>query len=68
MAKEKQITLKIPAKYAEYVYNCLNESQSGYTEGDSVPERIKIIRGVMEDLNDEIFKYTMSLIEDYNKS
>ena len=55
MTKEKQVTLKLDARAAAAVRQVLFESQKGYTYDEaSVPPRIADIRGVIQQLDDNI--------------
>jgi hypothetical protein len=55
VTKEKQVTLKLDARAAAAVRQVLFESQKGYTYDEaSVPPRIADIRGVIQQLDDNI--------------
>ena len=55
MTKEKQVTIKIDARTAAAVRQVLFDSQKGYTYDEvSVPPRISDIRGVIQQLDDNI--------------
>ena len=55
MTKEKQVTLKMDARTAAAVRQVLFESQKGYTYDEvSVPPRVADIRGVIQQLDDNI--------------
>ena len=55
MSKEKQVTLKLDARCAAAVRQVLFEAQKGYTYDEvSVPPRISDIRGVVQQLDDNI--------------
>ncbi len=55
MTKEKQVTLKMDARTAAAVRQVLFDSQKGYTYNEeSVPPRIDDIRGVIQQLDDNI--------------
>lgn len=55
MTKEKQVTIKMDARAAAAVRQVLFESQLGYTYNEgSVPPRISDIRGVIQQLDDNI--------------
>ena len=55
MTEEKQITIKMDARQAAAVRQILFESQKGYTYDEvSVPPRISDIRGVVQQLDDNI--------------
>jgi len=53
MTKEKKVTLKLDVRCAAAVRQVLFESQRGYSY-DHVPERITDIRGVIQDIDDNI--------------
>jgi len=55
MTKEKQVTLKMDARTAAAVRQVLFDSQKGYTYDEvSVPPRVADIRGVIQQLDDNI--------------
>ena len=55
MTKEKQVTVKMDARAAAAVRQVLFEAQKGYTYDEvSVPPRISDIRGVIQQLDDNI--------------
>ena len=55
MTKEKQVTLKMDARAATAVRQVLFDSQKGYTYDEvSVPPRVADIRGVIQQLDDNI--------------
>jgi hypothetical protein len=55
MTKEKQVTLKMDARAAAAVRQVLFDSQKGYTYDEvSVPPRVADIRGVIQQLDDNI--------------
>jgi len=55
MTKENQVTVKMDARSAAAVRQVLFESQKGYTYDEaSVPPRIADIRGVIQQLDDNI--------------
>ena len=55
MTKEKQVTLKLDARSAAAVRQVLFDSQKGYTYDEvSVPPRVSDIRGVIQQLDDNI--------------
>lgn len=55
MTKEKQVTIKMDARAAAAVRQVLFDSQKGYTYDElSVPPRISDIRGVIQQLDDNI--------------
>ncbi len=55
MTEEKQVTLKMDARTAAAVRQVLFDSQKGYTYDEvSVPPRVVDIRGVIQDLDDNI--------------
>lgn len=55
MTKEKQVTIKMDARTAAAVRQVLFDSQKGYTyHEESVPPRISDIRGVIQQLDDNI--------------
>ncbi len=55
MTKEKQVTIKMDARTAAAVRQVLFDSQKGYTYNEeSVPPRIDDIRGVIQQLDDNI--------------
>jgi hypothetical protein len=55
MTKEKQVTLKLDARTAAAVRQVLFDSQKGYTYDEaSVPPRVVDIRGVIQQLDDNI--------------
>ena len=55
MSKEKQVTIKMDARTAAAVRQVLFDSQKGYTYDDvSVPPRVSDIRGVIQQLDDNI--------------
>jgi hypothetical protein len=55
MTKEKQVTIKMDARAAAAVRQVLFEAQKGYTYNEvSVPPRISDIRGVIQQLDDNI--------------
>ncbi len=55
MSKEKQVTIKMDARTAAAVRQILFDAQKGYTYDEvSVPPRISDIRGVIQDIDDNI--------------
>ncbi len=55
MTEENQVTLKMDVRTAAAVRQVLFESQKGYTYSEaSVPPRVTDIRGVIQDLDDNI--------------
>jgi hypothetical protein len=55
MTKEKQVTLKLDARCAAAVRQVLFDAQKGYTYDEvSVPLRVTNIRGVIQQLDDNI--------------
>ena len=55
MTKEKQVTIKMDARAAAAVRQVLFDSQKGYTYNEaSIPPRIVDIRGVIQQLDDNI--------------
>ena len=55
MSKEKQVTLKMDARTAAAVRQVLFDAQKGYTYDEvSVPPRVSDIRGVIQQLDDNI--------------
>ncbi len=55
MSKEKQVTIKMDARTAAAVRQILFDAQKGYTYDEvSVPPRISDIRGVIQQLDDNI--------------
>jgi hypothetical protein len=55
MTKEKQVTIKMDARTAAAVRQVLFDAQKGYTYDEvSVPPRVSDIRGVIQDLDDNI--------------
>ena len=55
MSKEKQVTIKMDARSAAAVRQVLYDAQKGYTYDEvSIPPRIADIRGVIQDLDDNI--------------
>ena len=55
MSKEKQVTIKMDARAAAAVRQVLFDAQKGYTYNEvSVPPRISDIRGVIQQLDDNI--------------
>jgi hypothetical protein len=55
VTKEKQVTIKMDARTAAAVRQVLFDSQKGYTYNEeSVPPRIADIRGVIQQLDDNI--------------
>ena len=55
MSKEKQLTIKMDARAAAAVRQVLFDAQKGYTYNEvSVPPRINDIRGVIQQLDDNI--------------
>ena len=55
MSKEKQVTIKMDARSAAAVRQVLFDSQKGYTYNEeSVPPRVSDIRGVIQQLDDNI--------------
>ena len=55
MTKEKQVTIKMNARTAAAVRQVLFDAQKGYTYDEvSIPPRISDIRGVIQDLDDNI--------------
>ena len=55
MSKEKQVTIKVDARTAAAVRQVLFDAQKGYTYDEvSVPPRVTDIRGVIQQLDDNI--------------
>ena len=55
MSKEKQVTIKVDARAAAAIRQVLFDAQKGYTYDEvSVPPRISDIRGVVQQLDDNI--------------
>jgi hypothetical protein len=55
MSKEKQITLKLNVRSAAAVRQVLFDAQKGYTYDEvSVPPRVTDIRGVIQQIDDNI--------------
>ena len=55
MTKEKQVTLKLDTRAAAAVRQVLFDAQKGYTYDEvSVPPRVTDIRGVIQQLDDNI--------------
>ena len=55
MTKEKQVTIKMDTRTAAAVRQVLFDSQKGYTYDEvSVPPRVADIRGVIQQLDDNI--------------
>jgi hypothetical protein len=55
MTKEKQVTVKMNARTAAAVRQVLFDAQKGYTYDEvSVPPRVADIRGVIQQLDDNI--------------
>ena len=55
MTKEKQVTVKMDARAAAAVRQVLFDAQKGYTYDEvSVPPRVADIRGVIQQLDDNI--------------
>ena len=55
MTKGKQVTIKMDARTAAAVRQVLFDAQKGYTYDEvSVPPRVSDIRGVIQDLDDNI--------------
>ncbi len=55
MSKEKQVTIKMDARTAAAIRQVLFEAQKGYTYNEmSVPPRVSDIRGVIQDLDNNI--------------
>ena len=55
MTKEKQVTIKMDARSAAAVRQVLFDAQKGYTYNEaSVPPRVVDIRGVIQQLDDNI--------------
>ena len=55
MSKEKQVIVKMDARQAAAVRQILFDAQKGYTYDEvSVPPRISDIRGVVQQLDDNI--------------
>jgi len=55
VTKEKQVTIKMDARAAAAVRQVLFDSQKGYTYDEvSIPPRIADIRGVIQQLDDNI--------------
>ena len=55
MTKEKQVTVKMDARAAAAVRQVLFDAQKGYTYDEvSVPPRASDIRGVIQQLDDNI--------------
>jgi len=55
MTKEKQVTIKMDVRAAAAVRQVLFDAQKGYTYDEvSVPPRVTDIRGVIQQLDDNI--------------
>jgi hypothetical protein len=55
MTKEKQVTIKVDARAAAAVRQVLFDAQKGYTYDEvSVPPRVSDIRGVIQQLDENI--------------
>jgi hypothetical protein len=55
VSKEKQVTIKVDARTAAAVRQVLFDAQKGYTYDEvSVPPRVSDIRGVIQQLDDNI--------------
>jgi hypothetical protein len=55
VSKEKQVTIKVDARTAAAVRQVLFDAQKGYTYDEvSVPPRVTDIRGVIQQLDDNI--------------
>jgi hypothetical protein len=55
MTEEKLVTIKMNARTAAAVRQVLFDAQKGYTYNEaSVPPRVTDIRGVIQDLDDNI--------------
>ena len=55
MTKEKQVTLKLDARVAAAIRQVLFDAQKGYTYDEvSVPPRVSDIRGVIQQLDENI--------------
>jgi hypothetical protein len=55
VSKEKQVTIRMDARTAAAVRQVLFDAQKGYTYDEvSVPPRVSDIRGVIQDLDDNI--------------
>jgi hypothetical protein len=55
VSKEKQVTVKMDARAAAAVRQVLFDAQKGYTYDEvSVPPRVSDIRGVIQQLDDNI--------------
>jgi hypothetical protein len=55
VSKEKQVTVKMDARAAAAVRQVLFDAQKGYTYDEvSVPPRVTDIRGVIQDIDDNI--------------
>ena len=55
MTKEKQVTLKLDSRCASAVRQVLFDAQKGYTYDEvSVPPRVTDIRGVIQQLDENI--------------
>ncbi len=55
MSKEKQVILKLDVRSAAAVRQVLFDAQKGYTYNEvSVPPRVADIRGVIQQLDDNI--------------
>ena len=55
MSKEKQVTIKMDARTAAAIRQVLFDAQKGYTYDEvSVPPRVFDIRGVIQDIDDNI--------------
>ena len=55
MSEEKQVTLKLDTRAAAAVRQVLFDAQKGYTYDEvSVPPRVADIRGVIQQLDDNI--------------
>jgi len=55
VTKEKQVTVKMDARTAAAVRQVLFDAQKGYTYDEvSVPPRVSDIRGVIQQLDDNI--------------
>jgi hypothetical protein len=55
VTKEKQVTIKMDARAAAAIRQVLFDAQKGYTYDEvSVPPRVSDIRGVIQQLDDNI--------------
>jgi len=57
MTKSKKVVLKLSFEEASDVLMALIESQKGYTDGSSVPNRIVNIRSVLDLLDESMEDY-----------